>query len=75
MGIVTVNSTPRQGHWALAIPKLRHGSHFPDWLAERRKRAEQALTTGVATCYLLGVLTRRAGSSLGRVVPIHGLPT
>jgi transposase-like protein len=26
---------------------------------ERRKRAERALTTVVATCYLLGVSTRR----------------
>ena len=43
----------------LAIPKLRHGSYFPDWLLERRKRAERALTTVVATWYLLGVSTRR----------------
>jgi transposase-like protein len=43
----------------LAIPKLRSGSYFPDWLLERRKRAERALTTVVATCYLLGVSTRR----------------
>ncbi len=27
----------------------------PDWLLERRRRAEPALTTVVATCYLLGV--------------------
>jgi transposase-like protein len=52
----------------LAIPKLRHGSYFPDWLAERRKRAERALTTGVATCYLLGVSTRRAGVKLRDVL-------
>jgi putative transposase len=43
----------------LAIPKLRSGSYFPDWLLERRKRAERALTTVVATCHLLGVSTRR----------------
>ena len=43
----------------LAIPKLRSGSYFPDWLFERRKRAEKALTTVVATCYLLGGSTRR----------------
>jgi putative transposase len=43
----------------LAIPKLRQGSYFPDWLLERRRRAERALTTVVATCYLLGVSTRR----------------
>ena len=35
------------------------GSYFPEWLAERRKRAEAALITVVATCYLLGVSTRR----------------
>jgi putative transposase len=49
----------RAGSLDLAIPKLRHGSYFPDWLLERRKRAERALTTVVATCYLLGVSTRR----------------
>jgi putative transposase len=41
------------------IPKLRQGTYFPDWLLERRRRAERALTTVVATCYLLGVSTRR----------------
>lgn len=49
----------RAGSLDLAIPKLRHGPYFPDWLLERRKRAERALTTVVATCYLLGVSTRR----------------
>src|SRR5689334_3690862 len=43
----------------VAIPRLRQGSYFPDWLLERRKRAERALTSVVATCYLLGVSTRR----------------
>jgi putative transposase len=43
----------------VAIPKLRSGSYFPDWLLERRRRAERALTSVVATCYLLGVCTRR----------------
>jgi putative transposase len=43
----------------LAIPKLRQGCYFPDWLLERRRRAEAALVTVVATCYLLGVSTRR----------------
>lgn len=49
----------RTGTMELAIPKLRSGSYFPDWLLERRKRAERALTTVAATCYLLGVSTRR----------------
>jgi transposase-like protein len=43
----------------LALPKLRTGTYFPEWLLERRKRAERALTSVVATCYLLGVSTRR----------------
>jgi transposase-like protein len=43
----------------VAVPKLRQGSYFPDWLLARRKRAERALTSVVATCYLLGVSTRR----------------
>ncbi len=49
----------RAGTLDLAVPKLRSGSYFPDWLLERRRRAERALTTVVATCYLLGVSTRR----------------
>src|SRR4051795_9565835 len=58
----------RAGTMELAIPKLREGSYFPDWLLESRKRAEAALTSVVATCYLLGVSTRRMdrlGESLG----------
>jgi transposase-like protein len=49
----------RAGSIELAIPKLRQGSYFPDWLLERRRRSEQALVTAVATSYLLGVSTRR----------------
>ncbi len=49
----------RAGTIELAIPKLRTGSYFPEWLLERRKRAEQAMISVVATSYLLGVSTRR----------------
>ena len=49
----------RAGTIDVAVPKLRSGSYFPDWLLTRRKRAERALTTVVATSYLLGVSTRR----------------
>jgi transposase-like protein len=49
----------RAGSIELAIPKLRQGSYFPDWLLERRRRAEAALVSVVATSYLLGVSTRR----------------
>ena len=49
----------RVGTVDVAIPKLRTGSYFPEWLLERRKRAESALITVVADCYLAGVSTRR----------------
>jgi putative transposase len=49
----------RAGTIDVAVPKLRTGSYFPEWLLTRRRRAEQALTSVVATCYLLGVSTRR----------------
>jgi putative transposase len=49
----------RVGTLDVAIPKLRQGSYFPDWLVEPRRRAEKALVSVVATCYLLGVSTRR----------------
>jgi len=37
----------RAGTLALAVPKLRSGSYFPDWLLERRRRAERALVAVV----------------------------
>ncbi|PKW25717.1 IS256 family transposase [Phycicoccus duodecadis] len=49
----------RVGTIDVAVPKLRTGSYFPQWLLERRKRAESALVTVVADCYLAGVSTRR----------------
>jgi putative transposase len=49
----------RAGTIDLAIPRLRQGSYFPEWLLERRRRSEQALISVVATSYLLGVSTRR----------------
>jgi putative transposase len=49
----------RAGTIDVAIPKLRSGSYVPDWLLERRRRAEAALVSVVATSYLLGVSTRR----------------
>ena len=62
----------RVGTLDVAIPKLREGSLFPEWLLERRRRAEAALTTVVATCYLLGVSTRRM-DKLVRSLGITGL--
>src|SRR3954453_16115604 len=60
----------RAGTLEVAIPKLRAGSYFPDWLLERRRRAERALTTLVGTCYLLRVSPPR----VGEVVESLGIP-
>ena len=49
----------RVGTIDVAIPKLRKGTYFHEWLLERRKRAETALLTVVADCCLAGVSTRR----------------
>jgi putative transposase len=49
----------RVGSIELAIPKLRRGSYFPDWLLDPRRRAEKALVAVVAECYVRGVSTRR----------------
>lgn len=62
----------RVGTLDVAVPKLRTGSLYPEWLLERRKRAERALTSVVATCYLLGVSTRRM-DKLVQALGITGL--
>src|SRR5205809_6023661 len=49
----------RVGTIELAIPKLRAGSYFPDWLLQPRRRAEQAFVSVIADAYLAGVSTRR----------------
>ena len=49
----------RVGSVELAIPKLRQGSYFPDWLLQPRRRAEQAFVSVIADAYLAGVSTRR----------------
>ena len=49
----------RVGTIELAVPKLRTGSYFPDWLLQPRRRAEQAFVSVIADAYLAGVSTRR----------------
>ena len=63
----------RVGTLELAIPKLRHGSSYPDWLLEPRRRAERALVAVVAECYVRGVSTRRV-EGLVETLGIQGLP-
>ncbi len=62
----------RAGTVDLALPRLREGSYFPDWLLGPRKRAEQALTAVIADMYLAGVSTRRV-DKLVRTMGIEGI--
>jgi putative transposase len=62
----------RVGTVELAIPKLRQGSYFPDWLLEPRRRAERALVAVVAECYVRGVSTRRV-EGLVQTLGIEGI--
>ena len=69
----------RTGTLDIAIPKLREGSFFPEWLLERHRRAEAALTTVVATLMALGEIPQGRSSNFltlggchcsGRRVPV-----
>jgi len=62
----------RAGTIELQIPKLRTGSYFPEWLVERRRRAERALVQVVAECYVKGVSTRRV-DGLIKTLGIEGI--
>jgi putative transposase len=62
----------RAGSIDVAVPKLRSGTYFPEWLLERRKRSEAALITVIADCYLAGVSTRRM-DKLVKSLGIHAL--
>jgi transposase-like protein len=62
----------RVGTIDLPIPKLRQGSYFPDWLLERRRRAEQAFVSVIADAYLAGVSTRRV-DKLVRQLGVEGM--
>ena len=62
----------RVGTIDVAAPKLRVGTYFPEWLLERRKRAEAAMITVIADCYLAGVSTRRM-DKLVKTLGIHSL--
>jgi putative transposase len=53
----------RTGTIDLAVPKLREGSYFPDWLLEPRRRAERAFVQVVAECYVRGVSTEESRGS------------
>ncbi|MCP9941475.1 transposase [Cyanobium sp. ATX 6E8] len=50
--------TTQVGDISLAIPKLRQGSFFPDWL-EPRRRVDKALYAVVMEAYTGGISTRK----------------
>ena len=58
-GYRTRDFDTRTGSMEVAIPKLRGGLLIPRLAIGAPPTAERALTTVVATCYLLGVSTRR----------------
>jgi len=62
----------RVGTIPLAVPKLREGSYYPDWLLENRRRAERALVAVIAECYVRGVSTRRV-DGLVKTLGIEGV--
>jgi transposase-like protein len=62
----------RCGTVALRIPKLRQGSYYPDWLFERRRRAERALVAVICECYVRGVSTRRV-DGLVKTLGLEGI--
>lgn len=62
----------RVGTIDLAIPKVRKGSYFPDFLLEPRRRAERALVSAVAEAYVLGISTRKV-DRLVRSIGLDGI--
>lgn len=62
----------RAGTIELAIPKLRTGSYFPEWLLEPRRRAEKALASVVMQAYVEGVSTRRV-DDVAKAMGIEGI--
>ena len=75
----TATSTPGSARSTSRSRSCVKGTYFPEWLLERRKRAESALITVVADCYLAGVSTRRMDKlvkTLGHrlAVEVAGLP-
>lgn len=62
----------RAGTVDLAIPKLRQGSYFPDFLLEPRRRAEKALASVVMQAYVEGVSTRRV-DDVAKAMGVEGI--
>jgi putative transposase len=62
----------RVGTIDLAVPKLRSGVYWPEFLLQPRRRAEQALVSVVCQAYVEGVSTRRV-DDLVKAMGIEGI--
>ena len=62
----------RVGTIELAVPKLREGTYYPEWLLVPRRRAEQALVAVIGQAYVEGVSTRRV-DDLVKAMGIDGI--
>ena len=62
----------RVGTIDLAIPKVRQGTYFPEFLLEPRRRSEKALVAAVAEAYVLGVSTRKV-DKLAKTMGLEGI--
>ena len=62
----------RVGAIDLAVPKLRSGTYYPDWLLTPRRRAEQALVSVIGQAYVEGVPTRSV-DDLVKAMGIDGI--
>jgi len=62
----------RVGTIDIAIPRVRKGSYFPEWLLQRRRRSERALVQVVTESYIRGISTRRV-EGLIRTLGVQGM--
>jgi len=62
----------RVGTIDIAIPRVRKGSYFPEWLLQRRRRSERALVQVVTESYVRGISTRRV-EGLIRTLGVQGM--
>ncbi len=62
----------RVGTISLAVPKVREGAYFPEFLLQPRRRAEKALVAAVAEAYVLGISTRKV-DKLVKTIGLEGI--
>lgn len=62
----------RVGSIELAVPKLRKGTYYPEFLLNPRRRAEQALYAVICQAYVEGVSTRKV-DDLVKAMGIEGI--